>query len=463
MDAPGAATSDRVFVIQLWAKDLFHPTFDGVLSINGKSWPYTERLHAQIGQPEHWRIVNPTPLLHPMHLHGFYFRVDGVGDGQTVQRYTNAERRMAVTELVNPGHTFDMTWTPERPGNWLFHCHLLDHMMSDYKTPWLYGPNGVSSSLKHVHQQDSSSMGMGELVMGITVTGEGRGMLAASADPPRAAAHRDLYVRHRDAMPYVPAGPGFYLAGVSKTVEPAGPPLVVTRGETTAITVHNELEEPTAIHWHGIEIESYYDGVPGWNGTPQHATPYIKPGDSFVAYMTPPRAGTFIYHTHWHDVKQLTGGLYGALLVLEPGQTYNPETDKVFVMGRGGPNEMQDPLLLNGTPQPPVMVLLTGKTYRLRFVNITPEDNLVTTSLLADGQPVKWRALAKDGAELPPQQATVRDSSQGISVGETYDFEFSPQAPGSYVLRFCSKIGTEITQPITVVPPNTPLSVFARR
>ena len=38
--------------------------------------------------------------------------------------------------------------------------------------------------------------------------------------------------------------------------------------------------------------------------------------------LTPPRAGTFIYHTHWHDEAQLAGGLYGPLIVLEPGERY---------------------------------------------------------------------------------------------------------------------------------------------
>jgi FtsP/CotA-like multicopper oxidase with cupredoxin domain len=462
VDTPTASTSDRVFVIQVRAKDLFYPTFDGALSINGKSWPYTERLQAQIGQPEHWRVLNATGLLHPMHLHGFYYHIDAVSDGRTAQRYSDAEKRMVVTELLTPGRTFDMTWVPERAGNWLFHCHQFDHM-SSYKTPWVYGPDGPPASVKHAHEGgDMANTGMSELVMGITVSG-GPHVVAAKLDLPHATAHRDLFVRQREATPNVPAGPGFYLEGVSKSVEAVGPPLLVTRGETTAITVHNQLDEPTAVHWHGIEIESYYDGVPGWNGTPEHTTPFIKPGDSFVAYMTPPRAGTFIYHTHWHNVKQLVGGLYGALLVMEPGQTYDPATDKVFVLGRGGPNEMKDPLMLNGSPQPPVMFLLTGKTYRFRFVNITPEDGMVSTSLMLDGHPVSWRAIAKDGADLPAPQVSSRDALQVISVGETYDFEFSPQKPGAYQLRFCSKIGTEITQPITIVPPGSPISVFAKK
>lgn len=462
VDAPQTSVSDRVFVIQVWSKDLFHPTFRGALSINGKSWPYTERLHAQLGQPEHWRILNASRLVHPMHLHGFYFHVDATGDSESAHQYSEAERRMAVTELVRAGNTFDMTWVPERAGNWVFHCHILDHMMADYKAPWLYGPDGPPPSAKHVHGKDDlSSMGMGELVMGISVTDNKPQFIPAKALVP--ATERHLFVRQRAATPYAPAGPGFYLQGVSKTVGASGPPLVVTRGERTAITVHNELDEPTAIHWHGIEIESYYDGVPGWNGTAQRTTPFIPAGESFVAYMTPPRAGTFIYHTHWHDVKQLTGGMYGALLVMEPGRNYDPTTDKVFVLGRGGLNEMQDPLLLNGSPQPGLMVLLTGQTYRFRLVNITPNDRLVATSLLLNNRPVQWRAVAKDGADLPVQQATMRDSVQTISVGETYDFEFSPDAPGAYELRFCSDLGSEVTQMIAVVPPKSPFSAFVAK
>ena len=77
-----------------------------------------------------------------------------------------------------------------------------------------------------------------------------------------------------------------------------------------------------------MEIESYYDGVAGWTGTSDHPSPAILPGTPFVARMTPPRAGTFIYHTHWHDDVQLVNGVYGPLIVLEKGEQYDPEHDK---------------------------------------------------------------------------------------------------------------------------------------
>ena len=42
-----------------------------------------------------------------------------------------------------------------------------------------------------------------------------------------------------------------------------------------------------------------------------------------------------MYHTHLNDYVQLSTGLYGALIVVEPGQHYDPESDKIFIMSRG--------------------------------------------------------------------------------------------------------------------------------
>ena len=92
------------------------------------------------------------------------------------------------------------------------------------------------------------------------------------------------------------------------------------------------------MHWHGMELDSYYDGVHGWSGAGARVTPIIKPGATFVVRFTPPRTGTFIYHTHLHDHRQLPAGLYGALLVVDPGieTSFDPATDHVFVIGGGG-------------------------------------------------------------------------------------------------------------------------------
>jgi hypothetical protein len=68
--------------------------------------------------------------------------------------------------------------------------------------------------------------------------------------------------------------------------------LVLTRGEPTSIVVVNRSGAPTAVHWHGIELDSYFDGVVGWGGVPGRTTPAIRPGRSFEVRVTPPRAGS---------------------------------------------------------------------------------------------------------------------------------------------------------------------------
>jgi FtsP/CotA-like multicopper oxidase with cupredoxin domain len=128
VDATTAKKDDSIFVIGIWTEGPPGQPSDEIVSINGKSWPYTERLTYKIGETIHWRVLDPTWSDHAMHLHGFFFKVDGVGDGEHYERYPEEQRRSAVTEHIDTGHVFEMTWTPERAGNWLFHCHMVAHM-----------------------------------------------------------------------------------------------------------------------------------------------------------------------------------------------------------------------------------------------------------------------------------------------------------------------------------------------
>jgi hypothetical protein len=72
-----------------------------------------------------------------------------------------------------------------------------------------------------------------------------------------------------------------------------------------------------------------------------------------------------------------------------------------------------------------VVDLEAGRRYRIRLININTNVPLVF-SVLADSVPVRWRALAKDGADLPAAQQRVQAAVQRIGVGEVYDFEFTP-------------------------------------
>jgi FtsP/CotA-like multicopper oxidase with cupredoxin domain len=231
---------------------------------------------------------------------------------------------------------------------------------------------------------------------------------------------------------------GYVLQGnavpASDSIQVPGPTLVLTRDRPTDITVVNRLKEPTAVHWHGIELESYSDGVAGWSGMSRRVAPSIAPGDSFVARLTLPRAGTFIYHTHLGDLTQLTAGLYGAIVVLEPGARLDPRTDHVLVAGWDGDVRPRR-LVINGDSLPPPLELTAGQQHRFRLVNIGAAG-FVRFSLRRDTSLVRWRPIAKDGADLPDGQRTERPATARLNVGETFDAAFDASDPGEYDLLF---------------------------
>jgi FtsP/CotA-like multicopper oxidase with cupredoxin domain len=82
VDEPGAEVDpgDRILVISLWftfdTTTFSRLSDDAVIAVNGRAWPHTETVEATVGDSLEWRWVNLTHLQHPMHLHGFHFRVD---------------------------------------------------------------------------------------------------------------------------------------------------------------------------------------------------------------------------------------------------------------------------------------------------------------------------------------------------------------------------------------------------
>ncbi len=230
-----------------------------------------------------------------------------------------------------------------------------------------------------------------------------------------------------------------------------GPALFLTRGETVNIELVNRLGEPTSVHWHGMELESYYDGVAGFSGTGRSVTPSIQPGESFNAIFTPPRAGTFIYHTHMDDIRQLQAGLYGAMIISEPDAPFDPEIDKLLVIGLLGFTEPET-IGINGDTDYR-MTLEAGRTYRLRIINITASNGAFNVTLTSRDQAITWRPVAEDGADLPELHREPRLAfREDISVGETIDFEWTPK-PGIYWFEVRRGTGQWMAQARVVVEP----------
>ena len=438
VDRPNAPP-DRVLGIT-WNISIDPTSANGVgaatMSINGRSWPHTERLNYVQGDSIRWRVVNFTESDHPMHLHGFYFRVNSQSDGSVDTLYTAAQQRMAVTEMVDPFHAVELSWKAERPGNWVFHCHYAIHI-SDFVT--LDTKNGKLNTDAQMHHETNAPHQMYGLVMGISVAPKGQQLAAAAPE-------RIIRIEQREKPNVYGMQPGMSFA-VTKggqgtdgaTAAIPGPPLVLERGKRVEVTIVNRSSQHAAVHWHGIELESYPDGVPGWSGSGKDILPSIAPKDSLTVRWTPPRAGSFMYHSHFNEARQMGGGLYGPIIVLEPGEKYNPETDRTLFFGTAGYIvsflESAPKVVLNGSARPEPMELKANTKYRFRLFNLAG-DNPTMVRLAKDGALVEWRAVAKDGYPLPPSQATARRAELTFDPGEIYDFEFTPATPGDLTLSF---------------------------
>ena len=85
-------------------------------SIDGQRYPDAESLPIRAGERVRVRMVNHSMAIHPMHLHGHFFRV-----GSAIK-----------DTVIVPPHMGRITFefTADNPGEWLFHCHNLYHMES---------------------------------------------------------------------------------------------------------------------------------------------------------------------------------------------------------------------------------------------------------------------------------------------------------------------------------------------
>ena len=427
VDSSSGRTDDRVLVINIWGEPKDSLTYRNALTINGKAWPHTERVAAAVGDSIRWRVVNASIRPHPMHLHGFYYRIDALGTDARDSALPPAARPLVVTHTMPERSTMSMVWSPDRAGNWLFHCHIGFHVVPDAR---------LDPAERHRLSHDPGEH-MAGLVLGASVS-----PAPGSAEPARANARSlRLYVQEGRPRGRAKRAMGFVLQRGSSppaadSIEISGSPLMLTRGQPTDITVINRLREHNAIHWHGIELESYSDGVAGWSGMANRLAPSIAPGDSFVARLTLPRAGTFMYHTHMNDLEQLTSGLYGPIVVLEPGQRFDPRTDHVYTVGWDGG---EDPpyILVNGDSLSAPVEFAAGVKHRFRFINIGAAA-VVTARLTrasgVDSSVVRWRRVAKDGAELPAAQAIEGPAQIRLDVGETGDVEWTPVGSGEYLL-----------------------------
>lgn len=208
-----------------------------------------------------------------------------------------------------------------------------------------------------------------------------------------------------------------------------GPTIRVTVGDHLRITVINHFPKATAIHWHGLEVPSNEDGVPGVGMQP------IQPGQTYTYdfTITTDDIGTHWYHSHYDDLEQDAGGLYGAFLVdPRPGTPQATQAIKADVEYNEFIGMLGSYYVINGKSFPdtqPIMVR-HGQTVHLRLFGA---DVMMMHPMHLHGHIMNL--VAEDGHLLP--QAQQLDTI-AVIPGGTYDLTFTAwAAPGSIYPFHC--------------------------
>jgi FtsP/CotA-like multicopper oxidase with cupredoxin domain len=96
-------------------------------ALNGQPWPSQSHevlppplVTFQRGRTYVIELINQTPHIHPVHLHGHTFKVLSSSKGDIVPHF-------ADTTLVAPKERVRIALVADNPGDWMIHCHIIEH------------------------------------------------------------------------------------------------------------------------------------------------------------------------------------------------------------------------------------------------------------------------------------------------------------------------------------------------
>lgn len=246
-----------------------------------------------------------------------------------------------------------------------------------------------------------------------------------------------------------------------------GPEIRVQLGDTVNVRLVNDLEEGTAVHWHGVRLENSMDGVPILTQE------IVDPAASFDYQFTPKDAGTFWYHSHYLSHEQVARGQMGPLVIDE---MEGPDVDHDIVAmlsdWRFDPNGvlMDDYGNMHDVAHAgrlgnfakaflPNVALRIGERVRLRLINASVDRifplgfaGMEGMIVAIDGMPLA-APRSYDGLILAPAQRAdiIADVTGRVQI-------FIPSQPENYALGELIAEG-EIARRTVEVPTLPPHSV----
>ena len=198
-----------------------------------------------------------------------------------------------------------------------------------------------------------------------------------------------------------------------------GPEIRITEGDRVRMVVHNDMNQSTSIHWHGVMLPNDQDGVPYLTQQP------IEPGGTYTYEFTPLNFGSHMYHSHHNAVEQVVRGLLGAFIIEPQDKSREPRVDKEYTM------ILNDTFLgftINGKSFPYTQPLTAkvGERIRIRYMN----EGLMIHPMHLHGFP--QTVIAKDGYYLP---APYQCDTLNVAPGERYDVVVDCTIPGNWAFH----------------------------
>ncbi len=144
-----------------------------VLTLNARCFPGTAPMVAKLGDRVRIRIANLSAMdHHPIHLHGYQFRITETDGGQIPE----SAQQLETTVFTPVGTTRTIDFVADEPGDWAMHCHMTHHVMNQmgHEIPNMIGvkPGAIDKKVQPLlpDYMTMGQTGMGDMAeMGMAV------------------------------------------------------------------------------------------------------------------------------------------------------------------------------------------------------------------------------------------------------------------------------------------------------
>jgi FtsP/CotA-like multicopper oxidase with cupredoxin domain len=262
--------------------------------------------------------------------------------------------------------------------------------------------------------------------------------------------HLTAEVVKREFLPSGPMGPARMVDVWGYNGQMPGPTIEVNEGDRVRIMFHNNLPEPSTVHWHGLEIPIEMDGIPFIG------QPLVEPGGMFVYEFTLHQNGTFFYHSH--SAMQEMMGMIG-FFIIHPKKPYEPRVHKDYGLilqewallpNNTVPNTLSmefNWLTINGKagPASTPLIVKQGERIRIRLVNLGMDHHPIHIH----GH--QFYVTGTEGGRIP-ESGWYPGNTVLVGVAQARDIEFDAIYTGDWMLH-CHLPHHMMNQMVSMVGP----------